>query len=87
MDTVKKHLADVRLAAPSNQDEENITSENLEIQAPKEYHSGIRALLGKHGHLWSGKLEHIHATTHRIDLIIGAKCGANAREKTQRRRH
>lgn len=45
---VNQHLADARLAALGNQDEEPISSENVEIQAPKEYHSRIRALLRKH---------------------------------------
>lgn len=45
----------------------------MEICALKEYHSRTRALLRKHEHLCYGHLEHIHATTHHIDLIPGVR--------------
>lgn len=35
VETVNKHLADARLVVLGNQDEQTITSENMEIHAPK----------------------------------------------------
>jgi hypothetical protein len=45
-------------------------------------------LLGKHRSMWDGRLGHVHSTSHRIDLLPGAKpvhaqnysAGARARE-------
>lgn len=71
VDTVNKHLADARLATLGNQEEITITSENVEIHAPKEYHPRVRALLHKHEDLWSGELRNPHGTNLRIDLIPG----------------
>lgn len=48
LDTVDKHLADVKLAALRKDDDVPITSDNVEIHASKEYHPRICELLGKH---------------------------------------
>lgn len=50
-----------------------ITSEIVEIHAPKEFHPGIVALLRKQDHLSSAKFDHNHATTHHIDCVPEAR--------------
>lgn len=47
-DPVNKHLGNERIAELGTQDEEPITSENVEIHAAKEYHPRIRTLLRKY---------------------------------------
>lgn len=73
IDNVNQHLAVARLATIGDKDEVPITSENVEIYVLKEFHPRIRALLQKNGHQWCGNLGHIHATTHRINLVSGVK--------------
>lgn len=73
IDNVSQHLADAILAALGDKDEVHITSENVELHPPKEFHPGICTLLPKHEHIWNEKPGHIHATTHRIDLLPEAR--------------
>lgn len=47
VDNVNQHLVDTRVATLGNLDEEPITSENVEIHSPKEYHPRVRTLLRK----------------------------------------
>lgn len=73
VDTVNKHPADENLAALGKQDKKRITSENVEVHAPKQYRQLICDLLRKHEDLWSGERGNIHANTHHIDLIPCAR--------------
>lgn len=71
-DYVNKQLADARLSALGNQNEQPINSQNMEIHDPKEYHLRISALIRKKEELWSVKLGTIGTAAQRIKLIPGA---------------
>lgn len=51
IDTVKPHFTDARLEVLGDKDEVPISSENVELHAPKVFHPRISALLRKHEHL------------------------------------
>lgn len=69
VETFKKLLADAGIAALGTQHEVPTASENVEIHAPKKYHSLIHALLPIIQDPWFGQLGHINSTTPSIDLI------------------
>lgn len=87
VDNVNNHRTDARLAALGNEEEERITSESMEIYASKDYYPCIRAVLRKHENLWSGKLGNILSTSHRIDLITGARPSKSAPYRTVPKAH
>jgi len=70
---INKHLEDARNAAVDQSDDTPITADNVELHVDKKYHPKIRKMLRKHEKIWEGRLGKITATTHRIDLIPGAR--------------
>ena len=78
VELINKHLEDARNAAVDQTDETPITADNIELHVDEEFHPKKRKMLRKHESLWDGRLGQISATTHRIDLIPGARAFKSA---------
>lgn len=73
VETVNKHLFDVRVAALRPQDEVHTNSENVEIHSPKEYHSHICSIPWKQDDICSRQVNHINNNKHSIYLTPAAR--------------
>ena len=73
IETINKHLADLREAEHGKDEEKPITAETVELGVDKTYHKAIREMLRDHEHLWDGTMGQINITQHAIDLVPGAR--------------
>ena len=73
IETINKHLDDLREAEHGKAEEMPVTAETVELGVDKTYHKAIREMLRGHEHLWNGTMGQINITQHTIDLVPGAR--------------